>query len=159
MTVRISDALRTAKMVTGSMKSRLDGGFLYIYSGTQPASVADAAAGTLLAVISIDALGVTGLTFTTGDNPGEMKKTVAESWQGTGIADNTARWFRFQRLNTDETTTRADATAADSGGSLERVDGSVGTSGSDLTAASVSIATGAPLTIDTFVLRQPASVS
>ena len=87
-----------------------------------------------------------------------MKKTVAESWQGTGLADNTARWFRFQKLNTDETTTRADAAAAD-GGTLERVDGSVGTSGSDLTAASVSIATGAPLTIDTFVLRQPASVS
>ena len=52
MTIRISDALRTAKMVTGSLKSRLDGGFLYLYSGTQPASAEDAATGTLLAVSS-----------------------------------------------------------------------------------------------------------
>ena len=158
MTIRISDALRTAKMVTGSMKSRLDGGFLYLYSGTQPASAEDAATGTLLAAFSLNGGGVTGLTFTTGDNAGEMKKTVAEAWQATGIADGTARWWRFHRLNTNEATTRAEAGGAASG-TLERVDGSVGVSGADLTAASVLIATGAPQTISTFVLRQPASVS
>lgn len=158
MTIRLSDALRTAKMVTGSAKSRLDGGFLYMYSGTQPSSAEDAATGTLLAVFSIDGAGVTGLTWTTGDAAGEMKKTVAEAWQATGLADGTARWWRFNRLNTNEATTRAEAAAA-AGGTVERCDGSVGTSGSDLVAASVAIATGAPLTIDTFILRQPASVS
>jgi hypothetical protein len=158
MAIRISDALRTAALVTGSWKSRLDGGFIYMFSGTQPTSAEDAANGTLLAVFSIDALGVTGLTFTTGDNAGEMKKTVAEAWEATGLADGTARWFRFNRLNTNETTTRAEALAA-AGGTVERIDGSVGTSGSDLTAASVAIATSAPLTIDTLVVVQPASLS
>ena len=158
MTIRLSDALRTAKMVTGSMKSRLDGGFLYVFSGTQPASAEDAATGTLLAVFTESNDGSTGLTFTTGDNAGEMKKTVAEAWQATGLADGTARYFRFQRLDTNEATTRAAALAA-AGGTTERVDGSIGTSGADLVAASVAIATSAPQTIDTFVLRQPASVS
>jgi len=158
MTIRISNALRTAKMVTGSLKSRLDGGFLYMYSGTQPASAEDAAAGTLLAAFSIDGLGVTGLTFTTGDNAGEMKKTVAEAWEAVGLADGTARWWRFQRLDTNEATTRAAAAAA-AGGTTERVDGSVGVSGADLTAASVQIAVLAPQTISTFVLRQPAGLS
>jgi hypothetical protein len=145
-------------MVTASASSRLNLGFLYLFSGTQPASAENAASGTLLAAVSINGAGVTGLTFTTGDNAGEMKKTVAEAWQATGLADGTARYFRFQRLNTDEATTRADAIAVASG-TLERIDGSVGTSGADLVAASVAIATNAPLTVDTFVLRLPASVT
>lgn len=158
MAIRLSNALRTAIMVTGSAKSRLDGGFLYLFSGTQPASSEDAAAGTLLGAVSINGAGVTGLTFTTGDNPGEMKKTVAEVWQATGIAAGTARWFRFQRLDTDEATTRAAATAAASG-TTERLDGSVGTSGADLVAANISIAVGAPLTVSALIIRLPASVS
>jgi len=158
MAIRISNALRTAVMVTGSAKSRLDGGFLYFFSGTQPNSAEDAAVGTLLAVVSIDGAGTTGLTFTTGDNPGEMKKTVAEAWQATGLADGSARWWRFQRLDTDEATTRAAALAA-AGGTTERMDGNIGTSGADLVAANISIALNAPLTTSNLVIRLPASVS
>jgi len=158
MAIQLSSALRTATMLTGSLKSRLDLGFLYLYSGTQPATAELAASGTLLAVFS-NAGGATGLTFaTTGDNPGEMKKTVAEVWSAVGITDGTARWYRFQKLNTNEATTRAEA-AAVGGGTLERMDGSVGTSGADLVAASVAIATGAPLTLDTFVVVQPAGLT
>ena len=157
MTVRLSDALRTAVMQTASMDSRLNLGFLYIFSGTQPASAEDAANGSLLAVFS-NAGGATGLTTVAGDNAGEIKKTAAEAWEAVGEIANTARWFRYHKLNTNETTTRAEAIAA-AGGTVERVDGSVGTSGSDLVAASVAIAVGAPLTVDTFVLRLPASIS
>lgn len=155
--LRLSDQLRTAVMQTGSMTNRLDGGFLYMYSGTQPLAE-DAATGTLLAVFSIDGLGVTGLTWDAGDNEGQIKKAVAETWQATGLAAGTARWWRFNRLNTNEATTRAEAAAA-AGGTVERIDGSVGTSGSDLVAASVAVALGAPLTIDTFVLTLPISAS
>ena len=158
MAVKVSDALRTAIMFTGSTKSRLDNGFLYLFSGTQPTSAEDAANGTLLAVFSIDGLGVTGLTVEAGDNAGEIKKTAAETWQGTGLADGTSRWFRFNRLNTSETATRAEAIAA-AGGTVERIDGGVGTSGTEVIAASVAIALGAPLTIDTMVIRLPAALS
>lgn len=154
--IRVSDALRTAIMVTGSVKSRLDGGFLFLFSGSQPASAEDAAVGTLLAAVSIDAAGATGLTLTTGDAAGQAKKTVAEAWQALGLAAGTARWYRYQRLDTNLATTQAAALLA-AGGTVERVDGSVGTSGADLIAASVAVALNAPITIDTYVLTLPAS--
>lgn len=154
--IRLSNALRTAIMVTGSVKSRLDGGFLFMFAGTQPASAEDAAAGALLAAVSIDAAGATGLTLVAGDATGQAKKTAAEAWKALGLAAGTARWYRFQRLDTNLATTQAAALAA-AGGVVERVDGSVGTSGADLIAASVAVALNAPITVDTYVLTLPAS--
>jgi hypothetical protein len=156
MTIRLSTGARNGVMRTNPMDTLLSGGFLFLFSGTQPATADLASAGTLLAAISIGGLGVTGLTFSDGDNAGEIKKNAGESWQGTGLAANTARWFRYQALDTNYATTLANAQAANT---TVRIDGSIGVSGSDLVAASVAIAVGAPITIDTFVLRLPASIS
>lgn len=154
--IRVSNALRTAIMVTGSVNSRLDGGFLFFFSGTQPSDAEDAAVGTLLAAVSIGAAGTTGLTLVAGDAAGQAKKTVAESWQAVGLAAGTARWYRYQRLATNLAGTQAAALAA-ADGTTERVDGSIGVSGADLIAASVAVALNAPLTVDTYVLTLPAS--
>lgn len=157
MTIRLSTGAVNGVMRTSPLDTLLSGGFLFLFSGTQPSSADLAASGTLLAAISSAGGGVTGLTFTDGDNAGEIKKTVAEAWQGTGLAANTGRWFRYEALDTDYATTAANALLASS--TQVRVDGSIGVSGSDLVAASVAVAVGAPITIDTFVLRLPTSVS
>ncbi|RLG69041.1 hypothetical protein DRN93_01235 [archaeon] len=62
------------------------------------------------------------------------------TWQGDGLTDGTAGWFRLQgKISTLV------------------IDGNVGTYGADLNLASTNITSGNPVTIDTFSVTQPKS--
>lgn len=96
MTVKKSTGLATYMAVTGSIKDALDGSFIYIYSGTEPATADAALSGnTLLVKISVGGDGTTGLTFDATPVNGVLVKTAAENWKGTVVADGTASFFRM----------------------------------------------------------------
>ena len=136
----------------GSLKDVMRDGVIKIYSGSQPTNADTAAAGTLLVTISVSsgawAAGTAdyGLEFENDPLDGEIEKN-SDSWSGVGLADGTAGWFRFYANPTDAGTAST---------TLPRIDGSVGTSGSDLIMASTSIVTGRTYTIDTFKITMPA---
>ena len=149
MTLRISTGLATLLAGTTGFSSAMANGVIDIYSGTQPASADAAATGTLLGTVTLNAGAFTpgsttnGLTFAAA-SAGTVSKSGV--WSFVGIAAGTAGWFRFR------------GNAPDAGGistALPRLDGSVATSGANLNLSNISIAVGAPTTVDTFTWTQP----
>jgi hypothetical protein len=146
---KLSTGLKNAALASG-FKPALDGGFLRVYSGTQPATADVAATGTLLVTFYADGVS-TGLTFATPAN-GAMTKTLTETWTGTAVATGTAGWFRFSDAADDPTTISATA---------KRLDGDIGLTGAVIppgeqpplmTMSSLSITSGAIQTINTLVV-------
>jgi len=158
MALRLSTGLRNSLLNGGAgegFRGALNTGFLYIYSGSQPASADSAASGTLLAVIySNYPTNTVGLSFDAAAD-GEVDKAAAQTWSGAAIATGTAGWFRFQALSTDETGTRAAAAAAST--SSKRFDGSIATSGGDINISSTSITSGAVQTVSSLTVTMPES--
>jgi hypothetical protein len=151
MTVRLSTALRTNLAGTTGFAATFANGVIDIYSGTQPATADSAATGTLLGTVTLNSgafvpgVSTNGLTFAAASSGSVSKSGV---WSFNGIAEGTAGWFRLR------------GNAADAGAIstvLPRLDGSVAVSGADLNLSSITIATGAPTTIDSFVWTQPAA--
>ena len=135
----------------GSLKDTMRNGVLKIYSGSQPADADTLASGTHLATITVSSGAFTAgaetnaLEFGDADD-GEIEKASGEVWSGEGLVTGTAGWFRFY------------ANATDAGGAsttLPRIDGSIGTSGSDLNMSSTSVIDGSTYTIDSFKLTLP----
>jgi hypothetical protein len=80
----------------------------------------------------------------------------ATAWQGVGLATDTAGWFRFIcNPGLDDGTGALSGTQADA--LICRMDGTVGTSGSNLIVSSTAVTTGATQTISAFILTIPAS--
>ena len=137
----------------GSLKDIMMDGVLKVYSGSQPSDADQAATGTLLVTYTVSSGAFVagafdnGLEFESDPLSGEIEKNSSEVWSGLGVATGTAGWFRFVGNATD------DGTASTT---LPRIDGSVGTSGSDLVMASTSIVSGRTYTIDTFKITLPA---
>ena len=113
MSAQKSTGLANHLAVTGSLKSALDGGRIYIYSGAMPASADDAVTGQLLVTIS---MGGGGLTFEDAARDGVLTKAESEVWSGQIQSGGTATFFRF-------------ATEEPSGSSVNaiRLKGTVGT--------------------------------
>ena len=154
MALRLSTGLRQYIQGTGSTKAALADGIIEIYSGVQPSSADDAVAGTLLLTIT-----ESGGSFTPGSPTnglefgapvaGVLGKASAETWQGDGVANGIAGWFRFK------------GNAADAGGSSTtavRLDGSIGSSGADLNLGNTNIVIGETTTLNSFNLTLPASI-
>ena len=147
MAYQISTGLRNillgsaaaASATSASLSTAMNLGFLMIYAGSVPAS-ADAALGgaTLLCQVS-NASGATGLTL---DAPasGVIPKNSSEVWSGVNVATGTAAFFRWVAAGDDGTLSTTQA----------RIQGLVGTLGSDMNLSSVSLTSGATQTIDTF---------
>lgn len=96
MTAKKSTGLATYMAVTGSIKAALDGKFIYAYDGPEPASADAALSGnTLLNIFSVGDDGITGVTFDSVTDNGVLKKTAAEAWSGTCVANGTATFFRM----------------------------------------------------------------
>ena len=149
MTVRLSTGIRNKMLdggASGGIKGSLALGFINIYSGPQPLSADTGATGTLLGTVSVDA-GGTGLTFDAAVS-GVIAKAVAETWKFNGAAAGTAGWFRFWPAGgAPASTSTAEA----------RIDGSIAASGADMNLSNVSIAVGAPNTVDVFQFTLPAA--
>ena len=129
MTIRFNTTMRDA-MVT-KLTGAISGYTLSIYTGSQPAAANDAATGTKLVDITING-------FTSPANGSATLDTSTPN-TGTAVAAGTAGWGRIV------------------GGAGERIDGTVGTSGTDFTINSTSITNGATVTLTAMTVTQPAS--
>lgn len=129
MTIRFNTAMRDV-MVT-ALTGAIGGYKLSIYTGSQPATANDAATGTKLVDITINSFNA----------PASGSATLDTSTPNTGtaVATGTAGWGRIV------------------GGAGERIDGTVGTSGTDFTINSTSITNGATVTLTAMTVTQPAS--
>ena len=151
MTIRLSTGTRNALCSTAGFSSIFANGIIEVRTGTQPATADAAATGTLLGTVTLNSGAFTpgsptnGLTFAAAANGAVSKSGV---WSMNGVAAGTAGWFRFKgnALDNDALST-----------TLPRLDGSIATSGADMALSNISIAIGAPTTIDSFSWLQPAS--
>lgn len=151
MTVRLSTKLRDNLAGTTGFASTFADGVIEIYSGAQPATADSAVTGTLLGTVTLASgaftpgVSTNGLTFAAASGGAVSKSGV---WSFNGIAAGTAGWFRLK------------GNAVDAGGIstvLPRLDGSIAVSGADMNLSNITIAIGAPNTIDTFTWTQPAA--
>ena len=129
MTIRFNTAMRDA-MVT-ALTGAIGGNTLSIYTGSQPAAANDAATGTKLVDIMISGFNAPA--------SGSATLNTSTPNTGTAVATGTAGWGRIV------------------GGAGERIDGTVGTSGTDFTINSTSITNGATVTLTAMTVTQPAS--
>lgn len=149
MTVRLSTGLANLLCGTSGFAAVFEKGILEIRSGTQPASADAAATGTLLGTVTLASGEFTpgsptnGLTFAEPAG-GSVSKTG--TWSLVGVAAGTAGWFRLKANALDN-----DALST----TLPRLDGSIAVSGGDMNLSNISIAIGAPTTIDSFTYTQP----
>lgn len=150
MTVRLSTQLRTNLAGSTGFAATFADGVIDIYSGTQPVTADSAATGTLLGTVTLASgaftpgVATNGLTFAAASGGAVSKSGV---WSFNGVAAGTAGWFRLR------------GNAADAGAIstvLPRLDGSIAVSGADMNLSNISIAVGAPTTIDSFAYTQPA---
>lgn len=147
MTTKASTGLRNHMLATGSLAAALNGGFLELYEGPEPAT-ADAAIDPgqhkLLCRIYSDGTSA-GLTLANTAADGFIEKS-AQTWSGTNIESGTAKFFRF-------------VGSADNGSlstTLPRLQGSVARAGADLNITSVELAAGAPQAVNFFSIALPA---
>jgi hypothetical protein len=146
MAFQLSTGMRNHMLVTGSVKSGLDGGVIRIYAGSPPVN-ADASVGsaTLLCTISNNDLG-TGITLAASASGGIGQKTVTETWSGTVTTSGTASFFRFSPVGDDGASTTT----------VLRLQGTVGTALADLLLATTAFTSGSLRQIDTFHVAMPA---
>lgn len=126
MTTRVSDAARNAQVT--AVGALLNGGYIEIRTGSQPATVATAASGTLLGTLPLNA---TAFGTASGGSAAANAITGDSSADATG----TAGWFR-----------------AYTSGAAGVIDGAVGTSGQELNLNSVSIVAGGTINISSWSL-------
>lgn len=144
MTIKSSTGLRSGVLVSGSMRSLLNGGTIRLFSGAAPADADAAETGTLLCVVSLNSSG-TGVTFEATAPGGVLTKTASETWSGVNTVSGTATHYRH-------------VAAGDTGGvsSTEaRLQGTVGTIGADMNLSSTVLTSGATQTIDYCVVTLP----
>jgi hypothetical protein len=120
-----------ANAALDAWKTSLNNGYLRIYSGTKPASVAAAITGTLLAELRFNAT-----AFGTSTNG----VANANALTADSSADNTGTATHFRAFQSDGTTAV--------------YDGTVGTSGCDLNLNSVAISAGAAVSVSSLSLTE-----
>jgi hypothetical protein len=106
---------------------------LQIWTGTQPADCATTDSGTKLVEMTLPS------DFMNAASSGT--KTLLGTWSSTGITNGTAGYFRIKPSSPTGTNAVAQ--------------GTVGTSGTDMTLDNTSISTGQTVTINSFTLTAP----
>ena len=151
MTARLSTGLRTNLAGSTGFAATFANGIIEIRTGTQPATADAAATGTLLGTITkasgafTPGTATNGLTFATAADGAVTKST--DAWSFNGVAAGTAGWFRFKGNAADNDLSST---------TLPRLDGSIATSGGDMSLSNIVIAIGAPTTVDVFSFTIPA---
>lgn len=145
MTWKLSTAVRSAMLATGSLRSTLDGGEIRIYSGPEPASVDSAIAAGNLLLVTIKTDANAGLTLSATAPGATLTKNLAEVWQGTVAVAGVATFFRFVQ--------GADAGTAST--TAMRIQGSVGIAGADMNLSNTSLVVGAVQKLEAFSLTLP----
>ena len=138
MTLSVSTGLRNDMFVTGSFKTLMDGGFITIYQGAVPANADASIGGAIpLCIISVNADGVTGLSWSASASNGSIQKAV-EVWSGTNIASGVANFWRFWKTGDTTALSLTD----------RRLQGIAATSGSELIMTNINLTLAAPQNID-----------
>lgn len=146
MAVRISSGHATSS--AANYITDYTGCFINFYTGTQPDDANTGATGTLLGTATLDGDGSTGLTFVTGDNAGEMKKSASAVWTIDWVATGTVGWARVYE---------ATGTPGSTSTSEKRFDVACGLSGSGASCimSTLDAVTSDTAAIQTFVYRVP----
>jgi hypothetical protein len=150
MAVRLSTGIRNKLLDgytgTGGLKSILVGGFLDIYTGSQPVSADYVETGSKLVRISSTSgtAASDGLRFGTAAT-GTLPLTVPV-WSGKVILAGVAGWARFYGTGGTSGTSATE----------NRIDMSVGVSGADLNLSHTSLTLDSTLTINTFSITETA---
>lgn len=143
MSLQMSTALCNKLHDTNPTKTIFNLGFIKIYAGTPPAT-ADAAANTgsnVLCTVSNNSTG-TGITFAASASGGTIAKNGSETWSGVNGNTGTATHFRL-------------VAAGDTGASSTteaRIQGTIGTGGTDMVVGNASLVSGATFTINSATL-------
>jgi hypothetical protein len=152
MALRLSTGAREKMVSTLAIKELLDGGFMDIFTGSQPATADAVETGTKLVRISSASgtAATAGLRF--GTSLGGILPITDPAWSGVVSPAGVAGWFRFYG------TGGASGVSGSTGtnGTAIRVDGNVGVSGADLNLTHTSLSLDSTLTIKTFSITQPA---
>lgn len=150
MSFRLSTGLRNAMLAGIGFKGAFDGGKIDIFSGTIPANAdTEEGSGVQLVIITVGAgaFPANGINFDAPD-AGSISGAAAETWQGLGLFNGTAAWFRMY----GPTVVLGDSTTA------IRLDGTVGTSGADMIVSSTGIVLNATSTISSSTFTLPATL-
>ena len=154
MALKLSTGLVNAMLDTGSFKSVMSYGVLYLFSGTQPTN-ADAAE-TSSAIILLKVTDNSG-AFVSGVNTNGLlwddavlnviSKVTSQVWAGAGIAVGAVGWFRFY----------ANTIVTGASTSAVRFDGRISATGGggDIELSSTTIAVDATTTITTATFSIP----
>lgn len=104
-------ALRDEVATSGSVRSAVDGGFFYFFSGAVPTLAAEGASDgqTLLLKVSEDGLGVDGLEFEALPTSGYLPKKGDQVWKGLVLASGTPTFAIYCADIGDDPTTEDDA--------------------------------------------------
>lgn len=145
--LKTSTGLRNYMLSTGSAKAALDGGFIHIYEGPEPAS-ADAAIepGTHKRLVTIFSNGTAqGLTLAAQAVDGYIQKSSTETWSGTVAETGVAKFFR----HVGPTDTGALSTTQ------PRLQGTVARAGAELNISDVNLVAAAPQAVNFYTLELP----
>lgn len=144
MAIKVSTGLRTKLLDTGSLKSVMALGFLKLYSGTVPATADAALSGTTLLLTVSVASGGTGLSLGPTASGGVITK-AAETWSGVNAVTGTPTFYRFVAVGDTGVNSTTEA----------RIQGTVGTTGTDLLLATALLTATQTTTIDSFQFTLP----
>lgn len=146
--INLSTGAKTMLLTTGSLKSILDTGCIFAYSGAKPADADSAVTGTLLGQVTKDGAAwsagspTNGLTFATPAVLGVLSKST-DVWKLKGSAIGNIGYARFVGNATD---------AGGASTSLPRMDFDVGVTSGVLQLTSLATTVGSITTIDNFTV-------
>lgn len=145
MSFKTSTGLRNAMLDTASLKAAMDGGFLDIYSGVEPATADAALSGNVKLCRISNNKTATGLTFAAAAASGAITKTVAETWLGTNLATGTASFYRFVLTGDTGTSSTTE----------KRMQGTIGLAGQQLNLTSLALTISVDQAINSFAVALP----
>lgn len=138
----LTTALKNAWLATSPLKTLIDSGFIYLYSGPVPDSAEAALDPSCVKLCKVDAAAGagTGVTWDGAPANGVLQKTAGETWSGTNLATGTATFYRY-------------CVGADDGSAAYaaqyRIQGTVGTDASfDMDVGSTALVSGQLTTLD-----------
>ncbi len=147
MTTKLSTGLRDRILDSGSLKARLAGGFIDIYSGTIPATPNDSV-GAAVKLVRISNNGTsTGLTFEEAAPAGDgtfslLYKKSTEEWSGICTVAGTASFYRY--VKTGDTGAASDT--------QERIQGTVAIGGLDIDLPNLNFQVGGEVSLSAYLL-------
>lgn len=147
MTLKVSTGLRNHMLVTGSIKTALDNGFIDIYGGVIPSSADDAvvlANSPKLCRVSVNSTGA-GITLAAAAADGVVTKNTGEVWSGVNLASGTATFYRHvSAADTNATSTTE-----------KRIQGEIALLGKEFDISNVALTLGATQGIDYYNIALP----